>query len=454
MNAGMKQMPLLGSMIPFSSKNGASLNAGMMKMPLLGAIQSTAALELPDFQMAEGAPFAALFSQVMEESGKGSKSVTTSQQNNASSQDWIARVMQILEGSQGSGEGLEKPSIEWQGESLKDLVLPSELLQKAQAVVSDALHKWLGSGAPDIEQNDSKIQKDSVEQLIAVLEGLVALPIDQWKKLDPNVMVPLFAAAKQLTNLDSKAQLSPNVSESVHWIQKLLSEISQKAETETVEADNQQLAILKKAYSHYVQPQTQTTDGEKELSGLESVAKWGESAKEIQPLNEHEASFNSSLQSNTAKAGETISVPLQSNPKLMNLQQFIDKFRQILEKSQFAKQPNANTLMIKLYPENLGTLRIELQQKDGVVTARILASAQTVKELIDSNIASLKQAFTQQNISVDKVEIVFHPPELDTYHRDSSEGGRQEQRQQPQKQKDDEKESDRSFEELLINMEV
>jgi flagellar hook-length control protein FliK len=452
LNAGMKQMPLFGSMIPFSNKNGVSLNAEMMKMPLLGAVQSTAALELPDFQMAEGSPFAALFSQVMEESGKGSKSVITSQQNNASSQDWIARVLQILEGSQGSGEGLEKSSIEWQGESLKDLVLPTELLQKAQAVVSDALHKWLGSGAPDIEQNDSKVQKDPVEQLIAVLEGLVALPIDQWKKLDPNVMVPLFAAAKQLTNLDSKAQLSPNVSESVHWIQKLLSEISQKVETETVEADNQQLAILKKAYSHYVEPQT--TDGEKELSGREPVAKWGESAKEIQPLNEHEASFNSSLQSNTAKAGETISVPLQSNPKLMNLQQFIDKFRQILEKSQFAKQPNANTLMIKLYPENLGTLRIELQQKEGVVTARILASTQTVKELIDSNIASLKQAFTQQNISVDKVEIVFHQPELDTYHRDSSEGGRQEQRQQPQKQKDDEKESDRSFEELLINMEV
>ncbi|MGG1292508.1 flagellar hook-length control protein FliK [Bacillus smithii] len=452
MNAGMKQMPLFGSMIPFSNKNGVSLNAEMMKIPLLGAVQSTAALELPDFQMAEGSPFAALFSQVMEESGKGSKSVITSQQNNASSQDWIARVLQILEGSQGSGEGLEKSSIEWQGESLKDLVLPTELLQKAQAVVSDALHKWLGSGAPDIEQNDSKVQKDPVEQLIAVLEGLVALPIDQWKKLDPNVMVPLFAAAKQLTNLDSKAQLSPNVSESVHWIQKLLSEISQKVETETVEADNQQLAILKKAYSHYVEPQT--TDGEKELSGREPVAKWGESAKEIQSLNEHEASFNSSLQSNTAKAGETISVPLQSNPKLMNLQQFIDKFRQILEKSQFAKQPNANTLMIKLYPENLGTLRIELQQKEGVVTARILASTQTVKELIDSNIASLKQAFTQQNISVDKVEIVFHQPELDTYHRDSSEGGRQEQRQQPQKQKDDEKESDRSFEELLINMEV
>ncbi|MEJ9211011.1 flagellar hook-length control protein FliK [Bacillus smithii] len=452
MNAGMNQMPLLGSMIPFSSKNGASLNAGMMKMPMLGAVQIKAALELPDSQMAEGSPFAAFFSQVMEESGKGSKSVITSQQNYASSQDWISRVLQILEGSQGSGEGLEKSSNEWQGESLKDLVLPTELLQKAQAVVSDALHKWLGSGAPDIEQNDSKVQKDPVEQLIAVLEGLVALPVDQWKKLDPNVMVPLFAAAKQLTNLDSKAQLSPNVSDSVHWIQKLLSEISQKAETKTVEADNQQLAILKKAYSHYVEPQT--TDGEKELSGHEPVTKWGESAKEIQPLNEHEASLNSSLQSNTAKAGETISVPLQSNPKLMNLQQFIDKFRQILEKSQFAKQPNANTLMIKLYPENLGTLRIELQQKEGVVTARILASAQTVKELIDSNIASLKQAFTQQNISVDKVEIVFHQPELDTYHRDSSEGGRQEQRQQPQKQKDDEKESDRSFEELLINMEV
>ncbi|MBE3569955.1 MAG: flagellar hook-length control protein FliK [Bacillales bacterium] len=434
--------------------------AGMKQMPLLGAIKSTVELEQAEFQMAEASPFAALFSQVMEESGNGSNSVLPSQQNNTNAKDWIVHVLQILENGQNSEPvlekqsesqdvSIEKQSNELQDEILKKIVLPTGTLQKALVMVSEALNKWLGSKMPDNEQNDSK--KDPVEQLATVLEGIVALPIEQWKKLDPNVLLPLLKTAKQLTNLDGNAQLSPKEIESVRWIQELLSEISQKAETAAAETNQKQLAILKKAFSHYIQPQI--VHGEKEPLEHEFVAKLGEKMKGIQPLNKHEELSFSSFQLNHAKTGGMISVPVQTDPKPMNLQQFIDKFRQVLEKSQFAKQPSANTLMIKLYPENLGTLRIELQQKEGIVTARILASAQTVKDLIDSNITSLKQAFTQQNIFVDKLEVVFHQPELDTYHGDSSEGGRREQ-QPPQKQKDNEKESDHSFEELLINMEV
>jgi flagellar hook-length control protein FliK len=450
----MKQMPLIGSAFTFTGITKDGLNAGIVQMPLLGAINSTVELDLPEFQKVEGAaasPFAALFSQLMGESGNGLKSAIPLQQSDTNSQDWIVDILKILESGQPSEPVLETQSNDLQDASLKKLLLPSGTIQKALVMVSEALHKWLGSKAPDIEQNKPNIQKEPVEQLITVLEGIVALPVEQWKKLDPTVLLPLLKTAKQLTNLYGNAPLSPKQLESVHWMQKLLSDISQKVKTATVETNQNQLAILKKAYSHYVQPQI--VEGEKEPLEHELAAKLGEKVKSIQPLNENEEFSFSSFQSNTAKAGVMFSIPLQSDLKPMNLQQFIDKFRQILEKSQFAKQPNANTLMIKLYPENLGTLRIELQQKDGIVTARILASAQSVKELIDSHIASLKQAFTQQNISFDKLEVVFHQPELDSYLRDSSEGGRREQEPQ-QKQKENDKESDHSFEELLINMEV
>lgn len=98
-------------------------------------------------------------------------------------------------------------------------------------------------------------------------------------------------------------------------------------------------------------------------------------------------------------------------------EQLIKQFTNILSKSQLMKTPNMNRLMIKLYPEHLGTLRVELVQQNGLLTARMLTSTQTAKEMLDSQLHSLRSAFTQQNIQVDKIDISYQQQDAERFER-------------------------------------
>ncbi|MFP3499343.1 flagellar hook-length control protein FliK, partial [Pseudomonas sp. SIMBA_059] len=75
---------------------------------------------------------------------------------------------------------------------------------------------------------------------------------------------------------------------------------------------------------------------------------------------------------------------------------------------------------MKLYPENLGSIRIEIFQKDGVLSARLLASTSQAKELLDSQVHQLKTAFAQQNIQMDRIDIAQSLQETDRNLRDQS----------------------------------
>lgn len=77
----------------------------------------------------------------------------------------------------------------------------------------------------------------------------------------------------------------------------------------------------------------------------------------------------------------------------------------IIQRQQISNQQGTLKLAIKLYPENLGTIRLELMHKDGMLTARLMASTASGKELLDAQINQLKQGLTAQNIQIDRIEI-------------------------------------------------
>jgi len=91
--------------------------------------------------------------------------------------------------------------------------------------------------------------------------------------------------------------------------------------------------------------------------------------------------------------------------KSTNAEQLLQQFQSILAKGNLSTTGSTQKMLIRLYPENLGALRIELIQKDNALVARILTSSAQAKELLDSQLNVLRQAFTMQNIQVDKLEI-------------------------------------------------
>ncbi|OES43610.1 flagellar hook-length control protein FliK [Domibacillus iocasae] len=152
---------------------------------------------------------------------------------------------------------------------------------------------------------------------------------------------------------------------------------------------------------------------------------------------------------------EQFVMSVKTNLRPMNMEQFIEKFTQVLGNSNIMKTPNGTKMLIKLYPEQLGSLRIELLQQNGVMTAKILSSTQSVKELLEQNAHQLKHAFNQQNVTVDKIDIASPETRQQLFDR-----GAQQQRQQEQKQSNEQsaeqQESEKlsSFEEALLNAEV
>ncbi|RBP95249.1 flagellar hook-length control protein FliK [Cytobacillus firmus] len=135
--------------------------------------------------------------------------------------------------------------------------------------------------------------------------------------------------------------------------------------------------------------------------------------------------------------------------------QLMQQFENILSKSSFLKTGGTQKLFIKLNPDHLGALRIELIQKDSAMIARILTSTGSAKEILDSHINGLKQAFSSQNIQIERIEISQQMTQQDrSFNRDPQQ---QEQRQQQNKDENNmqpESEFNSSFEEALLNTEA
>lgn len=87
-------------------------------------------------------------------------------------------------------------------------------------------------------------------------------------------------------------------------------------------------------------------------------------------------------------------------------QQFVREFQQILAKSTLTNTGGRQMLTIRLHPEHLGTLDIQLVRRDGQMTATLLTSTTAAKHLIESHLHQLQGAFASQNIHVDRLHVL------------------------------------------------
>ncbi|WLD95156.1 flagellar hook-length control protein FliK [Alkalihalobacillus sp. AL-G] len=134
---------------------------------------------------------------------------------------------------------------------------------------------------------------------------------------------------------------------------------------------------------------------------------------------------------------------------------FIQDLTKIMNRGRMMTLPNGQTqLTIKLYPEHLGSLDVQIIQRNGEIAAKILATTANAKDLIESNLHQLRNALVGQNISVDKIEVAHHTPEWlnDKQNKENHQSDPQQQDQSQQQNQDDH--ADESFENWLKEMEL
>jgi len=176
----------------------------------------------------------------------------------------------------------------------------------------------------------------------------------------------------------------------------------------------------------------------------------------VQVTKQTDTSANEMVTSNTVQTkADTFQVTLPA-AKPAQSEALLKEMQAIINRAQISNAQGITRLTLKLYPENLGTIRIELVQNDGVLTARLLASTAQGRELLDSQAHQLKQAFVQQNIQVDRLDIAQSLQDADRQQRDQSFFNNffKQQQQDEEEQKSDDDDEGKSFNDYLISEEV
>ncbi|WP_423410030.1 flagellar hook-length control protein FliK [Heyndrickxia sp. MSNUG] len=151
---------------------------------------------------------------------------------------------------------------------------------------------------------------------------------------------------------------------------------------------------------------------------------------------------------------EQLSIMRKGPEKMVSGEALMKQFESILSKSQFLNSGGTQKLFIKLFPEHLGSVRVELFQKDQTMIARIITTTGTAKDALESHVNGLKQAFAAQNITVERIEISQQSSQQERFlNRDPHQQHRQPDRQE-QDSKEDQGDFNLSFEEALLNTEA
>ncbi len=149
---------------------------------------------------------------------------------------------------------------------------------------------------------------------------------------------------------------------------------------------------------------------------------------------------------------------LEKGGQAVGADEFIKSFESLLAKANYTNQNGIQRLFVRLTPENLGTLQIELIQKDGQLVAKIIANTQKGKELLESQLQGLRVSLATQGIDFDKIDLEQSQDALFQEESPSEERRNQHEHQEDHNVGDHDEELFSGFssvlEESIINQEI
>ncbi|MFJ5791327.1 flagellar hook-length control protein FliK [Lysinibacillus sp. NPDC093197] len=386
--------------------------------------------------------FGSVFGQAVASTNQQNK---TSQSNNTQGDDKLAELDKVL----------NSQSIE---ELLDLLEIPHDegllMLQVGEDGKAVAMDEMLNLENLMAALN---VDKEQIEKLVQQLLNEDQQASDVWELLAlVDAQAPLLQT-QIVSALQGEGQVPSEDATKLLQVLKLAQLVGQKSDL-TMSQEN----VLSNVNNFLTALQTQVetiqtaqqvttkTTVTLPLQGFQQVI------QQVQVTKQSDTSANEMVTANTVQTkADTFQVTLPA-AKPAQSEALLKEMQAIINKAQISNAQGITRLTLKLYPENLGTIRIELVQNDGVLTARLLASTAHGRELLDSQAHQLKQAFVQQNIQVDRLDIAQSLQDADRQQRDQNFFNnffRQQQQEEQEQQKED-SEDGMSFNDYLENEEV
>jgi len=298
------------------------------------------------------------------------------------------------------------------------------------------------------------IDEEQLQKIVQQLLGEEKEARDVWELLTlVDAQAPVLQANIS-TALQGEGQVTPKEASQLLQVLKLAQLVGQKTDLTAPQEDLlttvRSLLTTLQTQVETLQVTTTKTTVTLPLQGFQQVV------QQVQMTKQSETNTNDMVTPQTVQTKpDTFHVTLPT-AKPAQSEALLKEMQAIINRAQISNAQGITRLTIKLYPENLGTVRIELVQNDGVLTARILASTAHGRELLDNQAHQLKQAFAQQNIQVDRLDIAQSLQDADRQQRDQSFFNNffKQQQDEEQDQKSDDEDEGMSFSDYLISEEV
>jgi flagellar hook-length control protein FliK len=134
---------------------------------------------------------------------------------------------------------------------------------------------------------------------------------------------------------------------------------------------------------------------------------------------------------------------------------FLQQLTNIIRSGRFTRLTNRNAqLVIRLYPEHLGTLTVKIVREHGTLAAKLIVSTDSAKELLDANLSQLQQVLSTENITVEKWNVLTQDDRYTPAFYQEERGHEQKERQQRKEEKAKKQPSFHTLMTEIVDMEV
>lgn len=234
-----------------------------------------------------------------------------------------------------------------------------------------------------------KIEKESIQDVINQLQKLIDGNI-QTKDAKKSDVKQLIANLTTLQNSGKKdLHSAPLVQHVVHANE--LSDNKNKKVVRKTDNDNV-VTATEKSQKTVRTTQTMIADAVKQKGKLEETPKLDRKVSQTNERNDSFIQVNGKQQNSTV--GSTQAKPVIS-----------DELMQLLQKAKVMQEGEKTSLSLKLYPESLGKLSVNLGLEQGILSGRFVVESQEAKEMLLQQLESIKWELEQSGVQVGEFEV-------------------------------------------------
>jgi len=160
------------------------------------------------------------------------------------------------------------------------------------------------------------------------------------------------------------------------------------------------------------QDSKESTTVEAKDSGLQNAGDHKQTGPQVSPsttdasgnqLQSGQFSFGSALTQSTQTGHHTLGTTASTPFTPWTYVHENEIINQVMQRFHINAHSPASKLVVKLYPEELGELKIDIQMKDGSIKANIVTQTQQVQQVLEKYIPKLRTFMEQQGLSVDDI---------------------------------------------------